>query len=68
MCSLFDAREARARKGEVFANVSAGADAKANTSDGGAHEVSDLRLLEDGSERSGALGSDVVAPETAREG
>ena len=41
MCSLFDAREARARKGEVFANVSAGADTKANTSGAAAH----LRLV-----------------------
>ena len=28
----------------------------------------DLRLLEDGGERGGALGSDAVAPETASEG
>ena len=28
----------------------------------------DLRLLEDGGERGGALGSDVVAPEAASEG
>ena len=32
---------------------------------GGALEVGDLRLVEDGSQRSGALGSDVVASETA---
>ena len=31
-------------------------------------EVGDLRLLEDGSQRSGALGSDVVAAETASKG
>ena len=67
MCSLFDAREARARKGEVFANVSAGADTKANTYGCGALEVGDHCLLEDGSERGGALGSDVIAPETARD-
>ena len=45
-------------------------DTKANTSrGGGALEVGDLRLLEDGSERNGALVTDaVVVPETAREG
>ena len=35
---------------------------------GGALEVGDVRLVEDGSQRSGALGSDVVASETASEG
>ena len=35
---------------------------------GGALEVGDLRLVEDGSQRSGTLGSDVVASETASEG
>ena len=35
---------------------------------GGALEVDDFRLLEDGSERGGALDSDVVVPETARDG
>ena len=35
---------------------------------GGALEVGDLRLIEDGSKRSGALGSDAVACETASEG
>jgi hypothetical protein len=35
---------------------------------GGALKVSDLCLLEDGSERRGALGSDVVASETVSEG
>ena len=35
---------------------------------GGALEVGDLRLVEDGSERSDALASDVVASETASEG
>ena len=34
---------------------------------GGAPEVSDLRLLEDGSERGGALASDVIVPQTARD-
>ena len=35
---------------------------------GGALQLLDLRLLEDGGERGGALDSDVVAPETASEG
>ena len=35
---------------------------------GGALEVGDLRLLEDGGERSGALSSNVVVSETASEG
>ena len=34
----------------------------------GALEVIDLRLLEDGGERSGALGSDFIVPESASEG
>jgi hypothetical protein len=46
-----------------------GADKKANTLwGGGALELGDLRLLEDGSERGSALGSDTVASETARQG
>ena len=48
--------------------MSMGADIKANTRGGGALQVSDLRLLEDGSERGGALVSDAVAPNTASEG
>ena len=45
-----------------------GADTKATTFGGsGALEVGDHRLLEDGSERGGALVSDVVVPDTARE-
>ena len=35
---------------------------------GGALEASDLRLFEDGSERGGALVSDAIVPETARDG
>jgi len=35
---------------------------------GGALEVGDHRLLEDGSERRGALVSDAVVPDTARDG
>ena len=35
---------------------------------GGALQVGDLRLLEDGSERGGALVSDLVVSETASEG
>ena len=34
----------------------------------GALEIGDLRLVEDGSQRSGARGFDVVASETASEG
>ena len=46
-----------------------GADKKANASRGsGALEVGDLRLVEDGSERSDALVSDAVVSETASEG
>ena len=45
-----------------------GADTKVNTRGGGALQMGDLRLLEDGSERGGALVSDVVATETARDG
>ena len=37
-----------------------GADKKANARGGGALKIGDLRLLEDGSERRGALVSDVV--------
>ena len=48
--------------------MSRGSDTKANTRGGGALEVGDLCLLEDGGEYSGALGSDVIAPETASEG
>ena len=35
---------------------------------GGTLQIGDLRLVEDGSQRSGALGSDVVASETVSEG
>ena len=49
--------------------MSTGADTKANTPGaGGALELGDLRLLQDGGECSGALGSDVIAEETASEG
>ena len=48
--------------------MSMSADMKANTRGGGALELGDLRLLEDCGERGGALGSDVVAFETASEG
>ena len=48
--------------------MSANADTKANTLWGdGAPEVLDLRLLEDGGERGGALDSDVVVTETVGE-
>ena len=45
-----------------------GADTKANAWRGGTLERGDLRLLEDGSERGSALGSDAVARDTARDG
>ena len=48
--------------------MSAGADTKANASRGGALEVGDACLVEDGGERSGALGFDAVVCETASEG
>ena len=48
--------------------MSTGADTKANTQGRGALEISDLRLLEDGSERSDALVSDAIVSETASEG
>ena len=44
-----------------------GADVKANTGGGGALQLLDVRLLEDGGERGGALDSDLVAIETAVE-
>ena len=37
-------------------------------SGGGALQVGDLRILEDGGERGGALGSDVIESETVRDG
>jgi len=43
-----------------------GADTKANVSGGGTLEFGDLCLVEDGSNRSGTLLSDVVAGETAK--
>ena len=45
-----------------------GADTKANTRGRGALEVGDLRLVEDGSERSGALSLYGIALETASDG
>jgi len=48
--------------------VSTGADRSKGFGAGGALEVSDVRLVEDGGERSGALVSDVIAFETASEG
>ena len=52
----------------VSVGVSMGADTKANTRGRGALELGDLRLLEDGSERSGAIVSKAVVLETASEG
>ena len=50
------------------AGVSRGADTKGILLGGGAPQGGYLCLLEDGSERGGALVSDVVAPDTARDG
>ena len=62
------ARGAEDGNGERI-GVSMGADKKANASRGsGTLEVGDLRLVEDGSERGGTLGSDFVVFETACEG
>ena len=56
-------------EGKVFANMSAGIDKKANTLwGGGALQVCDLRLAEDGGECSGALVSNAIELETARDG
>ena len=48
--------------------MSMGADKKANTVGGGTLEIGDLRVLEDCSERGGALVSDAIARDTARDG
>ena len=45
-----------------------GADTKANTWGSGSLEVGDLRLLEDGGERRGALISNLILSETVSEG
>ena len=58
----------RLRGAKVFKIVPAGADTKSNTWGSGSLEVGDLSLLEDGGERNGALVSDAVVPETARDG
>ena len=48
--------------------VSTGADTNATLWGGGALELGDPCLLEDGGERGGALVSDLVAPDTAKGG
>ena len=48
--------------------MSAGADTKANTLGAVALQVGDVCLVEDGSKRNGALGSDVAPTKTASEG
>ena len=63
----FSARLRARGGGSVRAGVSMGADTKRTLWGGGALEVGDLRLLEDGGERSGALGSDAVVCETVSE-
>ena len=45
-----------------------GIDTKSERSGGGALQVGDLRVLEDGGERGGALGSDAITLETACKG
>ena len=57
----------RGAGGEVR-RVSLGADTKANTWGSGSLEVGDLRLLEDGGERRGALISNLILSETVSEG
>ena len=48
--------------------VAMGADTKANARAAGALEVGDLRILEGGGEREGALVSDLILSETVSEG
>ena len=53
----------------MFVRMSACTDTRANTKGcGGALELGDSRLFEHGSERRGALGSDLVATDAANEG
>ena len=52
----------------MFAFVSRALTLKRTLWDGGALQLLDLRLLEDGGERGGALGSDVVVCDAASEG
>ena len=47
--------------------MSTGTDTKCEHSGDGALQIGDMRLLEDGGERSGALSSDEIASETASE-
>ena len=61
------AKEGQGGNGERV-GVSTGADKKANTRGGGALELGDSRLFEDGSERGGALGPDAVVIEAAKHG
>ena len=48
--------------------MSAGADTSERSGGGGALQLLDLRLLEDGGERGGALGPDAVVRDTAERG
>ena len=67
--SLNPRLRARGRMGNgERVGVSTGADTKRTLGAGGALEVGDHRLLEDGSEHGGALGPEVIAHETARDG
>ena len=61
------ASEGQDRNGEKV-GVSMGTDTNATLWGGGALELGDPCLLEDGGERGGALVSDLVAPDTAKGG
>ena len=64
---LKTASEGRCENGGK-ASVSMGADRTVSARGGGALQVGDLCLVEDGSKRSNALVSDAIASETASEG
>ena len=67
--SLYPRLRVRGRMGNGVRelSVSMGADTQESTRGRGALEISDLRLLEDSSERGGALVPNLVANETARD-
>ena len=69
LMTLLSRLRARDRMGNSErAGMSMGADTKGKLWGGSAPQVSDLRLVEDGSERRGAPVSDVVVPDTAKHG
>jgi hypothetical protein len=69
VCSLTDASRNVQKGGSATRKCKcvSGHCHKSERSGGSAPQVGDLRLLEDGGERSGALGSDVVASEPVSE-